>query len=234
MSARADAHFDAEHLMEFEAGCLDASAQAGVQVHLEVCGRCSAELALVKRYLSVPENASLDEGRSDTLRELFHARLTAQDYGNRLPEERAIPHSRVRVSRSTRGWRAAALIAASVALLVVAASLFRYGPLFSTGDSQLRALGDAEWAQELRVAELEDGRLELDWPHVEGTEEYRVLLLDMNGETVHETVSLRPPLRLEPSTLSRFPAAGSYFAVVEFTWPTGEVQRSVPRALPIP
>ena len=110
----------------------------------------------------------------------------------------------------------------------------RDGLIYSGGGTQLRSTSDGQWAQGLMVEALGGGELQLGWPEHPEAREYRVIFLDEEGVSVHQTVTTVPSLRVDRGTVQALSGEGNLFAVVEFIRRSGEIQRSAPRVLPAP
>lgn len=241
MSGQEQRHLDPEQLVAFEEGRVDDEVRARIEAHLERCGRCAAERALAREYLSVPEDARLPGDESETLEAAFRARLAANSpiprpvtsLSSARPESSSPSARPVRTTRSrssSRRWGVAALVAAGLALIILGRGFLATGPSPEEGGDTLRASQTADWAQALEIEALEDGARRIGWPAVDGVAEYRVYLLDDAGQAREEWTTGVAELRIEPAQL---PSDVEYlFVRVEYTRADGEIQRSATRTVP--
>jgi len=221
--------------LEFVEGRLEPGRHPEVESHLQICGRCRAELAMVCSYVSVPEGEPLDGTLSAELIEAFRRTLRERSEEDAASSLRR-PGIGRRISwlhplRSSRRLAAGALVAALV--LAVWGGYLRWGgPGVPVEDSRLRAGDAAQWKQGLAVERVDDEVLELSWPPCPRAGEYRVLVLDRVGNTLLRSDPVHSPFRLDLSSLRGTKVTTPLFVTVECVRLSGETLRSSPRIVP--
>ena len=147
-----------------------------VQEHLAECGICQAELEQVRRFARQPVGMSLGE-TSRRLQEAFAHRLGASENPGAERSRKVGPSPR---SRRRRSWSAAALVAASVALVALGITRFQEEDDLTGLGTGLRT-GTMEQAFPVQVEISPSGIHRVSWatPEVEG--ETLVRLYDVQG-----------------------------------------------------
>lgn len=231
-------HVDPATLVLLEERTLDSRARDRALSHLEACGRCQAELSLVRRYRAVPPGARLDGVRSERLQATFREKLAArleprEQEGRVRPRRRAIRLGPVRLAGSSRDWMVRGLVAASLTLLAVGA----HQMLESTGPGELgRSFRSGEVGPavlELRVDSTVAGWT-LSWPPLEGVATYHVRVLSVRGVTLLDEDVEGSEVRIERSALGDVELPQLLLVQVEATDPYGQIVRSEPVPLPDP
>jgi hypothetical protein len=231
-----EAHVDVETLIELEERTLDAESRNRVLSHLETCGRCQAELALLWSYNRVPGDARLADGHSERLEASFRQKLREREEleGGRFPahpRHRGLRLGPIRFPFSGRSLVVGGLAAASLALLVVGGYQTLQSPEMGELGQAFRSAGEESGHLTLRTEPTADG-WNLSWARRGGVATYHVRVLTARGGTLLERDVEDTRLKIERSELTGAAPGELLLVQVEATDAQGSVVRSEPTRLP--
>ena len=218
--ARSDSnHIDPADLSDLLAGRVGEAREREFRQHLQVCGVCQAELALAE---------SFHQQATDTpLAPEMTARLEA---GFAASRPRTLDW---RIISGRRPWVRAALLAASLACVWLGINALNTPSLRQGPSGDMRAARPAA-AWDLQLSEPESGRIEVEWPTVDGAREYEIRLQSTSGETLWSRRVVAAPYEITFATLPAAVRSERFlFVTVVALMTDGTHQATQPQPLPV-
>jgi anti-sigma factor RsiW len=222
-------HIDPGLLVRYEDDELDAAQRSSIEAHVESCGTCRAELALVREYASREVGANLGN-RSNALRESFRRQLDAR-FPTTAPAQGASARAtRVRPPSRSPGWLTRSLLAASVA--VIAFGVYQLRKPSTVTDLGRTLRSEAPQARlSVNVQRVDDG-WQLQSRAAERLQDQRVIVVTAKGEVALERLMIGDAFSFTRADLGEFASAQNLFVQIEATDTLGNPIRSRPQRLP--